>query len=84
MCPLQIINDIEHLRSTFHGINRNIIHHPSNVKFTEVATSWKTIDKNKKNFNYVFFHLYEYLCIKIIVQMAESLRGPFSICKIYT
>ena len=32
MCPLQITNDIEHLSSTLHGVNRTFIHHPSNVK----------------------------------------------------
>ena len=32
MCPLQIINDIEYLSSTFHGINKSFIHHPSNVE----------------------------------------------------
>ena len=32
MCPLQIINDIEHLPLTLHGLNRTFIYHPSNVK----------------------------------------------------
>ena len=32
MCPLQIINDIEPLSSTLHGVNACFIHHPSNVK----------------------------------------------------
>ena len=32
MCPLQIINDIEPLSLTLHGVNACFIHHPSNVK----------------------------------------------------
>ena len=31
MCPLQITNDIEHLSSTFHGVNVTFIRHPYNV-----------------------------------------------------
>ena len=64
MCPLQIINDIEHLPSTLHGLNRTFIHHPSNVKITRAAISWKPIDQIKKKksvFNYLFLHLDKYL-----------------------
>ena len=32
MCPLQIINDIEHQSLTLHGLNGTFIHHSSNVK----------------------------------------------------
>ena len=50
MCPLQITNDIESLSSTIHGLIGRFIHHPSNVKITRAAISWKPIDqiKNKK------------------------------------
>ena len=32
ICPLQIINDIEPLSLTLHGVNACFIHHPSNVE----------------------------------------------------
>ena len=32
MCPLQIINDIEYLSLTLHGVNETFIHNPSNVE----------------------------------------------------
>ena len=32
MCPLQIINDIESLSLTLHGVNARFIHHPSHVE----------------------------------------------------
>ena len=32
MCPLKIINDIEHLSLILHGVNETFIHHPSNVE----------------------------------------------------
>ena len=47
MCPLQIINDIEHLTSTLHGLNGRFIHHPSNVKITRAAITQKPIDQIK-------------------------------------
>ena len=48
MCPLQIINDIEPLSSTIHGLIGRFIHHPSNVKITRAAISRKPIDQIKK------------------------------------
>ena len=50
MCPLQIINDIEAVSSTLHGLIGRFIHHPSNVKITRAAITRKKIDqiKNKK------------------------------------
>ena len=67
MCPLQIINDIEPLSSTIHGLIGRFIHHPSNVKITRAAISRKPIDqiKKKKNiFNYIFLHLDKHLWLK--------------------
>ena len=67
MCPLQIINDIEPLSSTIHGLIGCFIYHPSNVKITWAAISQKPIDqiKKKKNiFNYIFLHLDKHLWLK--------------------
>ena len=68
MCPLQIINDIEPLSSTIHGLIGRFIHHPSNVKITRAAISRKPIDQIKKKkktiFNYIFLHLEKYLWLK--------------------
>ena len=59
MCPLQIINDIESLSSTIHGLIGRFIHHPSNVKITRAAISRKPIDqikKKKKPFLITYFY----------------------------
>ena len=66
MCPLQIINDIEHLPLTLHGVNGTFIHQPSNVKITRAAISRKPIDHIKKStfFYYIFLHLDKYLWLK--------------------
>ena len=52
MCPLQIINDIEPLSSTIHGLIGRFIHHPSNVKITRAAIIRKPIDQIKKKKNH--------------------------------
>ena len=64
MCPLQIINDIEPLSLTLHGLIRRFIHHPSNVKITRAAITRKPIDqiKNKKK---PFLITYFYTLINI-------------------
>ena len=67
MCPLQIINDIEPLSLTIHGLIGRFIHHPSNVKITRAAISRKPIDQIKKEkaiFNYIFLHLDKNLWLK--------------------
>ena len=50
MYPLQIINDIEPLSLTIHGVNAHFIHHPSNVENYSIGhkleTNWP---KQKKN-----------------------------------
>ena len=59
MCPLQIINDIEPLSSTIHGLIGRFIHHPSNVEITRAAISRKPIDqieKKKKPFLITYFY----------------------------
>ena len=48
MCPLQIINDIEPLSLTLHGINAHFIHHPSNVKNYLIGHKLETTQPKKK------------------------------------
>ena len=64
MCPLQIINDIEPLSLTLHGLIGRFIHHPTNVKITRAAITRKPIDqiKNKKK---TFLITYFYTLINI-------------------
>ena len=62
MCPLQIINDIEPLSLTIHGLIGCFIHHPSNVKSTRAAISRKPIDQIKKK---TFLITYFYTLINI-------------------
>ena len=58
MFPLQIINDIEALSPTLHGVNTCFINHPSKRKITQSAISWKPVDqKNKVVPRYIFLHL---------------------------
>ena len=58
MCPLQIINDIEPLSLTIHGLIGRFIHHPSNVKITPAAISRKPIDQIKKKKNLFSLHIF--------------------------
>ena len=51
MCPLQIINDIDPLSLTLHGVNAHFIHHPSNVENYSIGHKSKT-DRPKQNKNY--------------------------------
>ena len=50
MCPLQIINDIESLSLTLHGVNSCFIRHSSNVENDSVSRKSETAQqkKNKK------------------------------------
>ena len=48
MCPLQIINDIEHLSLTLHGVNGTFIRHPSNVKNYSNSHKSETGQPNQK------------------------------------
>ena len=67
MCPLRIINDIEAVSSTLHGLIGCFIHQPSNVKITRAAITRKKIDqiKNpKKIFNYIFLQPDKHLWLK--------------------
>ena len=74
MCPLQMINDIEPLSSTLHGVNTCFIHHLSNVENYSIGHKFETGQLNFKNkigvLENIFLHLSANLWLKI--QMAES------------
>ena len=58
ICPLQIINDIEPLSSTLHGVNTCFIHHPSNVKNYSISHKLETSQPKKKVHQiHIFIHL---------------------------
>ena len=48
MCHLQIINDIEPLSLTIHGVNSHFIHHPSNVENYSIGHKSETAQPKKK------------------------------------
>ena len=48
ICPLQIINDIEPLSLTLHGVNACFIHHPSNVENYSIGHKLETSQPKKK------------------------------------
>ena len=60
MCPLQIINDVEPLSSTLHGVNVCFIHHPSNVENYSIDHKLETGQPKKKcrSGEYIFTPLY--------------------------
>ena len=67
MCPLQIINDIEPLSLTLHGVNTCFIHHPSNVKNYSIGHKLETTQPKKKKVHpsYIFLHLSANFWVKI-------------------
>ena len=54
MCPLQIINDIEPLSLTLHGVNACFIHHPSNVKYYSIGHKSETGQPKQKKKKLLF------------------------------
>ena len=48
MCPLQIINDIEPVSLTLHGVNAHFIHHPSNVENYLIGHKSETAQPKKR------------------------------------
>ena len=88
MCPLQIINDIEPLSSTLHGVNACFIHHLSNVKNYSIGHKSETDrPKQKKNsvLENIFLHLYTCFGVKIQNTNGRKLLSNFlDICKIDT
>ena len=85
--PPQIINDIEHLSSTLHGLNARFIHHQSNVKNYSISHKLETDWPKKKNFasgEYIFT-LYTGFGVKIQnTNGQKSSLNFFDMCKIDT
>ena len=79
ICPLQIINDIEPLSSTLHGVNARFIHHPSYVENYSIGhkseTDWPK-QKKKCILENIFLHLYACFGVKI-----QNTNGRKSSCK---
>ena len=89
ICPLQIINDIEPLSLTLHGVNACFIHHPSNVKNYSICHKLETDQPKQKQKNDVleniFLHLYTSFGVKIQnTSGRKSLLNFFDMCKIST
>ena len=64
ICPLQIINDIEPLSSTLHGVNARFIHHPSNLENYSIGHKSETGQQKKKKKRCIkFTYLYTFLHI---------------------
>ena len=89
ICPLQIINDIESLSLTLHGVNARFIHHPSNVGNYSIGhkseTDWPKQKKQKTPLENIFLHLYTGFGVKIQnTNGQKSLLNFFDMCKINT
>ena len=68
MCPLQIINDIESLPLTLHGVNTHFIHYPSNVKNYSIGNKSETNRPKEKKITVledIFLQLYTSFGVKI-------------------
>ena len=89
MYPLQIINDIETLSLTIHGLNMCFIHYPSNVENYLIGHKSETDQPKQKQKNRVleniFLHLYTSFGLKNQnTNGQKSLSNFFDICKIAT
>ena len=79
MCPLQIINEIEPLSLTLHGVNACIIHHPSNVENYSIGHKLETVQPKKKvHPSYIFLHLSANFWVKIQNTHRYRNGGTFS------
>ena len=65
MCPLQIINDIEPLSLTLHGVNACFIHHPSNVENCSMGHKSETNQPKPKK-KLLFWTIYSYTFLPIL------------------
>ena len=79
MCPLQIINDIEPVLSTLHGVNACFIHYPSNVKNYSISHKSETDrPKQKKKIialENIFLQLYT-MCVHACMYMCMCVGTP--------
>ena len=81
ICPLQIINDIEPLSSTLHGLNTRFLHHPSNVKNYSITHKSETNWPKKKDLWRIYFYTFILMLgSKFKIQMAKNLRWTFLTC----
>ena len=82
MCPLQIINDIESLSLTLHGVNTCFIHHLSNVENYSIDYELETGQPKKRDSSgeYIFTHLYWFWaqnhCLTFLTSEKLALNGP--------
>ena len=78
MCLLQIINDIESLSLTLHGVNVCFIHHPSNVENYSISHKLETNQPKKKGIlENIFLHIYTGFGVKIQNTMTENIHLTF-------
>ena len=87
MCPPQIINDIEPLSLTLHGVNACFIHNPSNVKNYSIGhkleTNWPKQKQKNCVLENIFLHLYTGFGLKNQNTYGQkSLFNFLDICKI--
>ena len=75
MCPLQIINDIEPLSLTIHGVNACFIHHPSNVKNYSIGHKSETAQPKQKKGMLENISLYLYTCFGIKIQNTSGQKS---------
>ena len=88
ICPLQIINDIEPLSLTLHGVNACFIHHPSNVENYLIGHKLETDQPKQKKkgvLENIFLYLYTGFGVKVQNTNGRKLLSNFlDICKINT
>ena len=72
MCPLQIINDIEPLSSTLHGVNACFIHHPSNVENYSISHKSETGQPKPKKKNVIVDNLFLHLSADFEVKIQNT------------
>ena len=58
MCPRQIINNIEPLTLTLHGVNAHFIHHPSKWRITWSAISHQPVNPPKMLHRVIYFYTF--------------------------
>ena len=84
ICPLQIINDIEALSSTLHGVKAHFIHHLFNVENYSISHKSETAQPKKKKKRFIrvtyFYTFLPILGSKFKIQMAENLCSTFLTC----
>ena len=75
ICPLQIINDIEPLSLTLHGVNAHFIHHPSNVKNYSMGHKSETGQPKKKMLCQIHIFIYLSADFELKIQNTHCYRN---------